>query len=155
MEQGRLMVLRVAFRTDTRAAAVELLTDFAAQTSPVMTLQVYPGRPRSLNPPTAFVDAVRESYAYSNVTWRERTATLDLIVLWGLFDSKEAVDQADAFADAFLDWVTDRYHAAGANTTVAVTAIEDEPAYVNDWMPPSEQRTYFATRITLEGFAGG
>jgi len=65
------------------------------------------------------------------------------------------VDQADVFADAFLDWVTDRYHAAGANTVIGITEIADDPTYVNDWQPPDQQRTYFGTRITLEGFAGG
>ena len=150
-----MVVTRVPFRTDCRAAAVTLLTEFAAQTSPATKLQVYPGRPRSINPPTAFVDGIRESYSYTNVTWRLRTPTVEVIVLWGLFDSKVAVDQADAFADAFLDWVTDRYHAAGANTTIAISSIEDDPTYVPDWLPPAEQRTYFASRISLEGFAGG
>lgn len=147
------MTLRIAFRTSVRAAAVTLLDDYKASAS--MVLQTYPARPRSINPPTAFVDSIRESFEYSNVTWRERTPTVEIVVLWGLFDSKEAVDQADEFADAFLDWVTDRYHAAGANTMVGVTSIEDEPTYVPDWQPPAEQRTYYATRITLEGFAGG
>jgi hypothetical protein len=147
------MVTRIAFRTAVRAAAVTLLDDFKADVG--MVLQTYPARPRSVNPPTAFVDSIRESFVYSNVTWRERTPTVEIVVLWGLYDSKEAVDQADAFADAFLDWVTDRYHAAGANTMVAIVEMADEPTYVTDWMQPSEQRTYFATRITLEGFAGG
>jgi hypothetical protein len=147
------MTLRIAFRTELRAAAVTLLNDYA--TSVGMSLNVYPGRPASIATPHAFVDTIRETYAYSNVNWRERTPLLDIVVLWGLFDSKEAVDQADAFADSFLDWVTDRFHAAGANTITGIVAIEDEPTYVNDWMAPDKQRTHYATRITLEGFAGG
>jgi hypothetical protein len=148
-----MTVTRIPFRTATRQAAVTLLTDFADDVG--LRLQVYPGRPRSINAPTAFVDSIRETYQYSNVTWRLRTPTLDIIILWGLFDSKEAVDQADQFADAFLDWVTDRFHAAGANTIVGITEIVDDPTYVPDWLPPAEQRTYFATRISLEGLAGG
>jgi hypothetical protein len=148
------VVTRIAFRTAVRAAAVTLLDDFKADVG--MVLQTYPARPRSVNPPTAFVDSIRESFEYpGGVRWRERTTSVEIVVLWGLFDSKEATDQADAFCDAFLDWVTDRYHAAGANTIVEISNIEDEPTYVPDWMQPSEQRTYFATRITLEGFAGG
>jgi hypothetical protein len=148
-----MTVTRIPFRTATRNAAVTLLTTFAADVG--LKLQVYPGRPRSINPPTAFVDSIRETYQYSNVTWRLRQPTLDIIILWGLFDSKEAVDQADQFADAFLDWVTDRFHAAGANTIVGITEIVDDPTYVPDWQPPAEQRTYFATRVSLEGLAGG
>ena len=29
----------------------------------------------------------------------------------------------------------------------------DVPDYVPDWMPPAEQRTYYASRIVLEGLA--
>jgi hypothetical protein len=148
-----MTVTRIPFRTQTRQAAVTLLTDFAKDVG--LKLQIYPGRPRSINAPTAFVDSIRETYQYSNVTWRLRQPTLDIIILWGLFDSKEAVDQADQFADAFLDWVTDRFHAAGANTIVGITEIVDDPTYVPDWQPPAEQRTYFATRVSLEGLAGG
>ncbi len=148
-----MTVTRIPFRTQTRQAAVTLLETFAADVG--LKLQVYPGRPRSINAPTAFIDSIRETYQYSNVTWRLRQPTLDIIILWGLFDSKEAVDQADQFADAFLDWVTDRYHAAGPNTIVGITEIVDDPTYVPDWLPPAEQRTYFATRVSLEGLAGG
>jgi hypothetical protein len=148
-----MTVTRIPFRTQTRQAAVTLLTDFAKDVG--LKLQIYPGRPRSINAPTAFVDSIRETYQYSNVTWRLRQPTLDIIILWGLFDSKEAVDQADQFADAFLDWVTDRYHAAGPNTIVGITEIVDDPTYVPDWQQPAEQRTYFATRVSLEGLAGG
>ena len=76
-----------------------------------------------------------------------------MFVLHGLFDSKDAADQRDAFVDGFLDWAIDRYHAAGANTLVAVRAVQDLPNYVPDWLPPEEQRTYYATRLSLEGLA--
>lgn len=147
------MTLRVPFRTDARAAAVSLLTAYGAAAG--LKLQVYRARPRTIAPPCAFVDVVRESYVYTNVTWRLRTPQVEVLVLHGLYDSGEAVDQADAFADGFLDWATDNVHAAGPNTTVGVTSMEDDPTYVPDWLPPAEQRTYFATRMTLEGFAGG
>lgn len=136
-----------------RAAAVDLLTDFAADVG--IGLQVYPGRPRSIHAPTAFVDRITETIEYLGPTIQQRTPRADVVVLHGLFDSKDAAEQKDAFVDDFLDWVTDRYHEAGANTLIAVTATEDVPDYVNDWMPPEQQRTWYATRITLEGFAGG
>lgn len=148
-----MVVTRIAFRTEMRAACVTLLEDYAEA---MMTrLQVYPGRPRSINPPTAFVDSISEDYEYSNVSWRMRTATVDLIVLHGNFDSKEAVDQADAFADGFLDWATDHLHAAGANTVLGIVNVTDDPTYVPDWLVPAEQRTYYGTRISVEGRAGG
>ncbi len=146
-------VTRIAFRSAARAAAVTMLEAYAADE--MVKLQVYPGRPRSINAPCAFVDKIRETFVYTNVTWRLRTPIVDIIILHGYFDSKEAVDQADAFGDGFLDWVTDNYHAAGANTMVGITAMEDDPNYVPDWMPPEQQRTYYATLVSLEGFAGG
>lgn len=134
-----------------RAAAVQLLTDYAADAG--IKLQVYPGRPLSVFPPTAFVDLIRETITYPGITLRQRTPLVEVIVLHGLFDSKDATEQKDAFVDGFLDWVTDRYHAAGANTLIAAVSTEDVPAYVPDWQPPDVQRVYYATRIVLEGYA--
>jgi hypothetical protein len=140
---------RIAFQTLMRAAAVSLLTDYAAAES--LRLQVYPGRPRSVNPPTAFVDAIRETISYTALN--QRSPIADVIVVHGIFDSKEAADQKDAFVDGFIDYVMDRYHAPGANTLAVITETEDLPDYVPEWMPPNEQRTYYATRISLEGLA--
>jgi hypothetical protein len=149
MEQGRVM----GFQADVRAAAVELLTDYAANA--YVRLQVYPARPRSIAPPTAFVDGIRESIEYVGMTLRQRRPVADVIVIHGIFDSKEAADQKDAFVDGFLDWVTTNYHAAGSNTLVAVTETEDLPNYVPEWMPPAAQLVYYATRLTMEGLALG
>jgi hypothetical protein len=142
---------RIPFQSLMRAAAVSLLTDYAASTTPPITLQVYPARPRSIAPPTGFVDAIRESITCTAL--HQRVPTADVIVVHGIFDSKEAADQKDAFVDGFVDYVMDRFHEAGANTLVAVTETEDLPDYVPEWMPPNEQRTYYATRISLEGLA--
>lgn len=136
-----------------RSAGVTLLTDYAASAG--VKLQVYPARPRSIAPPTAFVDIIRESIEYIGPTLRQRKPIADLVVIHGIFDSKEAADQKDAFMDGFLDWVNTRYHAAGANTLVAVTDTADEPYYVPEWMPPEQRLVYFATRITVEGLALG
>ena len=148
------MTLRIAFSSAVREAAIGLVQDYAADVG--LKIQTYRARPRSILPPTAFVDAISERYEYpSSVTWRQRTPSVEVIVVWGLFDSGDAVDQRDRFVDGYLDWVTDNVHAAGANTTIGITAVDDIPAFVNDWEPPDKQRTFFATRITLEGFAGG
>lgn len=146
------MVVGVSFRESLREASMALLQDYAADVG--LTLQTYPGRPRSINPPCAFVDRIRETVAYLGPTFRQRTPVVDIVLLHGLFDSSQAVQQADRFVDSFLDWVSNRYHAAGANTLVAITTIEDDPTYVPEWQAPEVQRTYFATTFTLEGFAG-
>ena len=150
------MTLRVAFESAVRAAAVSLLTDFAASAG--IKLQVYRARPASLFPPTAFVDKMGERIEYPGSTdWRQRTVTAEVVVVHGVFDSGEAVDQRDAFVDAFLDWATDRVHEAGASTTLGLVAVEDEPAWSPDWNPVNGNASavYYATRLTLEGFAGG
>jgi hypothetical protein len=136
-----------------RAAAVTLLTDYAA--SATLKLQVYPGRPASIFPPTAFVDRVRERIAYLGPTLMQRTPQVDIVVIHGDFDSKEAATQKDAFVDGFLAWQATRFHSAGANTLFAVTAMEDDPNYVPDWMPPVKgvQSMYYATLIQMEGLA--
>lgn len=134
-----------------RAAAVTMLEAYASATS--LKLQVYPGRPRSLLPPTAFVDRIRESITFDGL--RQRVVSVDVVVLHGMFDTKDAAAQKDAFVDGFVDWASTNYHAAGANTILEPRSIEDEPNYVPDWQPEDQQRSYFATVITLEGFAGG
>lgn len=140
---------RIAFQTLMRAAAVEFLTDYAADAE--VRMQVYPARPRSIFPPTGFVDSLSERIEYTGLNQRQPSA--DVIVIHGLFDSKDAADQRDAFVDGLIDWTLDRIHQAHAATTVAITDVDDLPNYVPDWLPPAEQKTYYATRITLEGLA--
>lgn len=139
------------FQADMRAAAVTMLDAYA--TSASLTLQTYPGRPRSINPPTAFVDRIRESIVFDGL--RQRTVTVEVVVLHGLFDSKDAAAQKDAFVDGFVDWASANYHAAGANTILEPRSIEDDPSYTPEWQAPEVQRTYYASLISLEGFAGG
>ena len=142
---------RVAFQAACRAAAVTLLFDYGAAAG--LKLQVYPGRPRSVTPPCAFVDRMTETIDPDN--FLQRSPRVEVLVLHGLFDSADAASQKDDFVDGFVDWVADRFHAAGANTLIAPVAVEDEPNFVTDWMREEDQRTYYATRITLEGFASG
>jgi hypothetical protein len=141
---------RIPFQAAMRAAAVAFVTDYAQSAS--VRLQVYPGRPASLAPPTAFVDGIHEVITYTGLLV-SRVPTAEVIVLFGLFDSAEAVAQKDAFADGLIDWALDRYHQAGANTLISVNEVEDLPTYVNDWMAPARQDTYYAMRISLEGLA--
>jgi hypothetical protein len=140
---------RVPFQADMRAAAVDLLRAYA--TDAVVGLQVHRARPTRITPPTAFVDSVREVLGDYNAWSRERRVQVDVIVLHGVFDSGETVDQRDRFVDGFLDWTVERFHAAGANTNLEVRAVRDLPVYVPDWLPSDVN--YYATVITLEGAA--
>lgn len=146
------MSTRIAFNAALRAAAVDLLREFGQDAA--LKLQVYPGRPRSINPPTAFVDRMRETISFDAL--RRRVVQVDIVVIHGLFDSAEAVSQRDAFVDRFVDWVTDRFHAAGAETALEPRSVEDDPNFVPDWIVPGRDDRlplYFATTITLEGEA--
>jgi hypothetical protein len=133
-----------------RAACVELMTDFVASGS--TTMQVYPGRPKSIHPPTGFVDAIHETLDHStNLT--KRVPVADIVIVHAIFDSRDAADQKDAWTDGFIDWCEERFHAAGPNTMLGITDTADLPNYVPEWMPPDRQLVYYATRITVEGYA--
>ncbi len=131
-----------------RAAAVTLLRDYAASI-PNLDLSVYPGRPKTLRPPHAFVDAMSERIDYTaSLALRSPVATL--IVVWGYFDSQDAAAQRDRFVDGFLDWWKANKDAAGANTVSGVTGFDDLPAYTPDWI--ETKTAYYATQVTVEGF---
>jgi hypothetical protein len=140
----------IAFQTLMRAAVVKLLTEYASGAS--LKLQVYPGRPKSLYPPTAFPDAVREETVFTGPTQRQRTVTVEVIALWGDFDSAEAVAQRDAFCDGFADYVTDHRDEADPHSVLAGVAFQDVPNFIPDWLPPEQQSSFYATRIAVEGY---
>ena len=141
----------MGFQAAVRAAAIDTLGDYAVGAG--VKLQKYPGRPRSVNPPTAFVDVMRETIEYVGQLVR-RTVQADIVLVHGTFDSAEAAAQKDAFVDGYIDFVRDNLEAAGDNSTLGVVATEDDPTYTPEWLPRAEQRTYYATRITLEGYTG-
>ena len=142
----------MGLRADLRAACVTLLSAYASSAS--VKLQVYPGRPRSIAPPCAFIDTITEATNSVGPTSYQRHPIARIVVLHGQFDSKDAADQADAFMDGFVDYAYGQVSAAGANTVIDNFSTEDDPAYVPDWQPADVQRTYFATFINVEGFAG-
>lgn len=142
---------RIAFHTRLRAACVSLLTSYASSAG--IKLHIYPGRPMTLVPPTAFVDRIDETINYT-AALRQRHPVAQVIAVWGTFDSKDATDQRDAFVDAWLDAVTDNPEAAGAATQSENNNIVDIPVYNPDWGPINQQQTsYYATRFFVEGLA--
>jgi hypothetical protein len=99
------------------------------------------------------VDGINETFTpYAGLLF-QRIPIVRVIVLFGLFDSADAVQQKDDFVDGILDWVVTEPHAAGANTLIRISETQDLPDYVPEWLPPEQQRTYYATEISLEGFA--
>lgn len=152
MERGRMTLARIPVETAARAAAMQLLADYVADVG--VTCNVYPGRPiKGLLPPVAWVDAIGETLQNYTITHRQRTVQPQVLVVHGVYDYADTVAQRDAFMDGFLDWCADRYHAAGGNTLLAPVLVNDEPDWVPAWLPPEQQRVYYATRITLEVFA--
>lgn len=143
----------MSLRTDARAAALQLVHDCAAQMTPPVNVATYPGRPASIAAPHAFVDRITEGISYTGPESFQRSPSVDVVLLHGLFDSKAAVDQADAFVEELLVYVAERPHAAGANTTIAITSIEDDPTFVPDWIR-GEQKTYYATRMSFDAYEG-
>lgn len=141
----------MGFQSDVRATAISTLDTYAGNAS--VALNATRGRPRHISLPQAFIDVERETITYVGHLM-QRTVQVDIVLLHGLFDSGEAVDQRDAFVDGYIDYIRDNIHAAGANTQIQVVSTEDDPLYVTDWIAPSERSAaiYFATRITLEGY---
>ena len=143
----------MGLQADARQAVVDFLTDYAAGApgNPNSKMTVYPGRPVTIMPPHGFVDSVRSTLAYT-AQRLQQTVTVEAIVVHGLFDSKEATTQKDAFVDGLIEFQFTRYHEAGANTTIGLVEVEDIPNYVPEWI--AKQVTYYATRLDFEVYAG-
>ncbi len=137
-----------------RAGVFDLLDEY--KTSSGIKLGLYPARPISLYPPHAFCDFQNEDPLLTTQGTRQRNLHSSWIIVWGLFDSKEAVDQRDAFVDGFSAYVLDQFHKVGGATDLYVGSVADLPTFQPDWGDQQQQATvYYATRITLEGFASG
>ena len=149
------MSVRIPFETQMRAAGVQMLNDFRQDAS--IKLQIYPGRPLSIAPPTAFIESLGETVSWAaSPGLRQRNVRLTFKMVWGLFDSAEAVNQRDYFMDNFIDWISDHPHAAGGATVFGDMSIDDDPSFTPDWGDERQRNaTYFSSTLTLEGFAGG
>lgn len=141
----------MGWQADVRAACITTLDAVASAQS--VKLSTYPGRPASIALPHAFVDVLRETNEVSGHLM-QRTVQADVVILWGTFDSKVAVEQKDAFVDAYVVYLRDvpNYASAGASTLFRVASTEDDPTFVPDWLDRANQRPYYATRITVEAY---
>lgn len=150
----------MSLRVDMRAATMTLVDGYVASLAEPIKAQTYRARPRSIHPPTVFIDVVRETRVYYGPANAQRTAQVDVVIVHGprepgggSFDSSDAVGQADRFVDGFVEWVDANVHAIGPNTTIGAVSVEDDPVYVPDWLGDREPTSYYATRVTLEGYA--
>jgi hypothetical protein len=141
----------MGLQADMRAAAVTMMTECAADAS--VPLQVYPGRPRSINPPTGYVESMGDALTDFTSELYQHTPLVELVFVWGPFDSMEAANQRDAWVDAFHAWVRVNIHEAGARTLIGPRELADLPDFVPSWLPERQQLPYYATRVVLEGFA--
>jgi hypothetical protein len=145
-----MVTTTIGLHSASREAAITLLKDFADYA--LIGLVTYPGRPSRILCPHAFVDRITERVSYTGL--RQRAVSVEVMVLHGPFDSADSANQKDRFVDGFMDWAYDHMGAAGANTTIGVVAVEDEPNFVPDWLKVEDQTNYYGTRITLEATAG-
>lgn len=148
-----MVTTRLAFQTAMRAAAVQLLTDYAASV-PSLGLQVYRTLPTTIRPPTAFVERMDETTSIPGITQRQRSVRCSVIVLFRISAAGErgsGVDQRDAFVDGFADWVLENFHQPGPTELIAGIRTEDAPYYVVPG-PRGEQISYEGVRIVLEGY---
>lgn len=143
----------LAFQADLRKAATDLLRGYA--TAAGLKLQIYRSQPGSIEPPTAFVDRKATQRTYTGPTLVQNLVRVEVVVLYGRFDSGDASDQLDAFCDGFMEYVDARYHQAGGETLLGLAALEEEPQYIPEWprLREADRVPYYATRLVLEGFA--
>lgn len=142
---------RVALQTGARAGAVTLLSGYAASVG--IKLQIYRARVGQFSPPTAYVESLTEGTDDFSKDESQRSVSVLIRVVWGVFDSGDAVDQRDRFVDGFYAYVADNgAHAFGPNTTCSWRSVSDDPDFTADWIE-GDTRPKFATAITLEGFA--
>lgn len=138
----------MGWRAAQRNAAVDLMEAYSAANGRALK-QVYPGRPKSLYPPCGFVDSVNDAGITYSAGPRQRNSVVEIVLIQAEFDSAEAVTNQDALVDGFLDYVTQNFHAAGGETLLTVTRVDDLPSFQPDWIVDAP--FYFASRLTLEG----
>jgi len=144
-------VARLPLQTNARAGTIELVNGY--RTSASLDLgQVYRARPKLLKLPSWYVDRITEGTESFTREESQRTVTVALRMVWGKYDSGDAVDQRDRHVDGFYGWVMDHPDAFGANAVIYWRTVADNPDWTPDWDAGTDG-PLFMTEITLEGFA--
>lgn len=119
-----------------------------------LRLNIYPGRPTTLNPPNAFIDARHDeitSTGDSAFNAMDHRATIEVVVVHGLFDTAEAILQRDAWVDGFNTYLRDEARQvglAGGNSVLERWTVDDTPDYTPNWTATAV--AYYATVYRLE-----
>lgn len=144
--------MSVAMHTLIRSATVTLLESYASSAG--IDLQVYPALPTTIHPPTAYIDRITERTVQTGITLYQRYVRPEIVVLFRQFAEGErasAAAQKDAFVDGFLTTVENNFHAIDPVALLRPDRVDDNPEYqIAD--PKRGVITYFAARITLEGY---
>lgn len=140
-------------RAAARTAALSLLNGYKAANDGALT-QTYGARPKSITPKAAFVDSISEDLAYTPAGLI-RTPAVVVRIVRGTFASEDVAEANDALVDGFIQYVVDNRHAAGANTLILVTSVEDDDGWIPEWIP--DALPMYSTLVTLsgEGLFGG
>lgn len=143
---------RLPLQTNARAGTIALVNGYRAASS-VALGQVYRARPKLLKPPTVYIDRITEGTDAFTQGESQRTVTVALRVVWGVYDAGDSVDQRDRFVDGFYDYAMDdaQKNAFGANAVIYWRTVADTPDWTPEWLP--DEGPFFMTEITLEGFA--
>lgn len=141
-----------------RAAALTLLDGYKTANAGSLK-QTFQARPASISPPSGFVDSVGEDITYTPAGM-QRAVEARIRIVRGTYSASDVAEANDDLVDGFIEYVIDNKHAAGANTLVFVSSVEDEDGWVPEWIAPasgSEPHAYFSTLVTIsgEGLFGG
>lgn len=150
--QKEVPVSRLDLQTAVRAGAVALVNGYRTAASLDLG-QVYRARPAQIKTPSAFVDRVSEDADAFTKEEYQRVVRVGIRIVWGVYDSGQAVDQRDQFVDGFYGYVADSgYHAFGGNAECVWVGTDDDEDWRPDWIDTDDSK-YFSTLITLEGRA--
>lgn len=137
-----------------RSAALTLLNGYKAAHAGSLN-QTYAARPKQVFVKAGFVDSIDEEISYTPAGM-QRTQQARIRLVRGEFATEDVAEQNDALVDGFIEYVIDNKHAAGANTLVMVTAVDDDDGWVPEWINPPT-KAFYSTLVTLsgEGLFGG
>lgn len=117
-----------------------------------VSLNIYRGRPKTISPPHAWIDTRHDDISSIMAgSAMDHTATVEVVVVHGEFDTAEAVNQRDAWVDGFNSYLRDSLRGeglAGGNSVLEKWTVDDTPDYTPTWTVT--ERAYYATIYRLE-----
>jgi hypothetical protein len=139
--------MTTTFRSDVRGGLYALLTGFQTA-NPTLLHHVYRRRPGSFPDKfSGYVGSMPEAVAHDSGTRRRTMAPTVVLVGRMTEPASEMADDLDDLVDLFLDYCTANPRAAGNDTVVAVTAIEDVELDVEGTFRPAVVFTFGDTLI--------